>query len=142
MSSSLLKATPHTRQLPSRSGVASAAIDVVAKRFGRLAYSRVDLVRADDGTSQVLEVELVEPSPFLPYEPEAVRGSRPCWSARAAAARQVGRRSTMDACVLHVSPAGSTKRAKRSLSGASRTSTRHPRGCVEESRGWVASGND
>lgn len=51
--------------------VASAAIDVVAKRFGRLAYSRVDLVRADDGTSQVLEVELVEPSLFLPYEPEA-----------------------------------------------------------------------
>ncbi len=51
--------------------VASAAIDVVAERFGRLTYSRVDLVRADDGTSQVLEVELVEPSLFLPYEPDA-----------------------------------------------------------------------
>lgn len=51
--------------------VASAAIDVVAERLGRLAYSRVDLVLAGDGTSQVLEVELVEPSLFLPYEPEA-----------------------------------------------------------------------
>lgn len=51
--------------------VATAALDVVAEQFGRLAYSRVDLVRADDGTSQILEVELVEPSLFLSYDPEA-----------------------------------------------------------------------
>ncbi len=47
--------------------VARTALDVVAERFGTLAYSRVDLVRADDGSSQVLEIELVEPSLFLPY---------------------------------------------------------------------------
>lgn len=46
---------------------AQKAIDVVTHRFGALAYARVDLVRADDNTSQVLEVELVEPSLFLPY---------------------------------------------------------------------------
>lgn len=48
-------------------GVARAAMDVVTQRFGPLPYGRVDLVRADDGTSQVLEIELVEPSLFLPY---------------------------------------------------------------------------
>lgn len=46
--------------------VARAAMDVVTARFGVLPYARVDLVRADDGTSLVLEVELVEPSLFLP----------------------------------------------------------------------------
>ncbi len=46
--------------------VARAAMAVVAARFGVLPYARVDLVRADDGTSLVLEVELVEPSLFLP----------------------------------------------------------------------------
>ena len=46
--------------------VAEAALDVVTERIGPLAYSRVGLVRADHGTSQVLEVELVEPSLFLP----------------------------------------------------------------------------
>lgn len=46
--------------------VAQAAVDVVAARFGTPAYARVDLVRGDDGGHQVLEVELVEPSLFLP----------------------------------------------------------------------------
>lgn len=46
--------------------VARAAMAVVTARFGVLPYARVDLVRADDGTSLVLEVELVEPSLFLP----------------------------------------------------------------------------
>ncbi|SDH07101.1 ATP-grasp domain-containing protein [Klenkia brasiliensis] len=45
--------------------VAGTALDVVTRRFGPLRYARVDLVRAEDGTSQVLEVELVEPSLFL-----------------------------------------------------------------------------
>ncbi|MFJ4297349.1 RimK family alpha-L-glutamate ligase [Curtobacterium sp. NPDC089689] len=46
--------------------VARAAVAVVTARFGVLPYARVDLVRADDGSSLVLEVELVEPSLFLP----------------------------------------------------------------------------
>lgn len=58
--------TVHTAT-PEQIRVAEAALDVVTARCGPLAYSRVDLVRADDGTSQVLEVELVEPSLFLPY---------------------------------------------------------------------------
>jgi glutathione synthase/RimK-type ligase-like ATP-grasp enzyme len=47
--------------------VAQAAVDVVAARFGTPTYARIDLVRADDGSFVVLEVELVEPSLFLPY---------------------------------------------------------------------------
>lgn len=47
--------------------VAQAAVEVVAARFGTPTYARIDLVRADDGTSCVLEVELVEPSLFLPH---------------------------------------------------------------------------
>lgn len=50
---------------PEQVEVARAALDVVTGRFGPLPYARVDLVRADDGTSLVLEVELVEPSLFL-----------------------------------------------------------------------------
>ncbi len=46
--------------------VASAAVAFVTERFGPLPYARVDLVRAEDGSSQVLELELVEPSLFLP----------------------------------------------------------------------------
>jgi hypothetical protein len=45
---------------------ARAAMDVVGRRFGVPAYARVDLVRAGQGGYQVLEVELVEPSLFLP----------------------------------------------------------------------------
>lgn len=53
--------------------VAQAAVDVVAERFGVPTYARVDLVRDDDGGFRVLELELVEPSLFLPQaEPEAV----------------------------------------------------------------------
>ncbi|MCO7220543.1 RimK family alpha-L-glutamate ligase [Klenkia sp. PcliD-1-E] len=50
---------------PEQVAVARAALAVVTERFGTLPYARVDLVRADDGTSLVLEVELVEPSLFL-----------------------------------------------------------------------------
>ncbi len=38
----------------------------MAARFGIPTYARVDLVRDDSGASCVLEVELVEPSLFLP----------------------------------------------------------------------------
>ncbi|MCO1657901.1 ATP-grasp domain-containing protein [Pseudonocardia humida] len=51
---------------PDQVAVARAAVDVVAARFGTPAYARVDLVRDDDGGHRVLEVELVEPSLFLP----------------------------------------------------------------------------
>ncbi len=46
--------------------VAGAAVALVAERFGAPAYARVDLVRDDDGRPCVLELELVEPSLFLP----------------------------------------------------------------------------
>ncbi len=46
--------------------VAGAAVALVTERFGPPAYARVDLVRDDDGRPCVLELELVEPSLFLP----------------------------------------------------------------------------
>ena len=46
--------------------VAQAAVDFVADRFGTPAYARVDLARDDEGRFCVLEVELIEPSLFLP----------------------------------------------------------------------------
>jgi glutathione synthase/RimK-type ligase-like ATP-grasp enzyme len=51
---------------PGQVEVAQAAVDAVAARFGVPAYARVDLVRAGDGGHLVLEVELIEPSLFLP----------------------------------------------------------------------------
>ena len=47
--------------------VARAAVDLVSSRLGTPTYARVDLVRDDAGGYCVLEVELVEPSLFLPY---------------------------------------------------------------------------
>lgn len=49
--------------------VARGTMDVVVRRLGRPAYARVDLVRDDAGDYCVLEVELGEPSLFLPYAP-------------------------------------------------------------------------
>ena len=49
--------------------VASAVMRHVQERFGTPTYARVDLVRGDDGRPLVLEVELVEPSLFLPQAP-------------------------------------------------------------------------
>ncbi|MEK6312449.1 MAG: hypothetical protein V4755_17280 [Curtobacterium sp.] len=57
--------TPHAPSVE-QVEVATSAMDLVRQRFGVLPYARVDLVRADDGSSLVLEVELVEPSLFLP----------------------------------------------------------------------------
>lgn len=47
--------------------VARAALDVVSARLGVPTYARVDLVRDDAGRFCVLELELIEPSLFLPY---------------------------------------------------------------------------
>ena len=41
----------------------------VEQRFGRPLYARVDVLRTDDGTPAVLELELIEPSLFLDYAP-------------------------------------------------------------------------
>ena len=38
----------------------------VARRLGETAYARVDVIDGNDGAPAVLEVELVEPSLFLP----------------------------------------------------------------------------
>jgi glutathione synthase/RimK-type ligase-like ATP-grasp enzyme len=46
--------------------VAQAVVDLAASRFGVPPYARIDLVRGDDGRMCVLEVEMVEPSLFLP----------------------------------------------------------------------------
>ena len=45
---------------------AEHAMDFVQRRFGTLTYGRVDLVRNEQERFLVLEVELVEPSLFLP----------------------------------------------------------------------------
>lgn len=47
--------------------VAQAAMRVVSDRVGVPAFARVDLVNDDDGHPCVLEVEVIEPSLFLPY---------------------------------------------------------------------------
>ncbi len=44
---------------------------VAVDRFGPLLYARVDVLRDDDGTPAVLELELVEPSLFLDFAPGA-----------------------------------------------------------------------
>jgi glutathione synthase/RimK-type ligase-like ATP-grasp enzyme len=60
---------PHTAE-PAQIAVAQAALDVVTARFGRLPYARIDLVRLDGqpdpDSYAVLEVELIEPSLFVP----------------------------------------------------------------------------
>ena len=52
---------------PAQVRVAQAAVDLISRRFSVPTYARVDLVRDDTGQFCVLEVELVEPSLFLPY---------------------------------------------------------------------------
>jgi glutathione synthase/RimK-type ligase-like ATP-grasp enzyme len=58
--------TPHVAD-PDQIAVATAAVDAVSRRLGTPTYARVDLVRDDDGRYCVLEVELIEPSLFLPF---------------------------------------------------------------------------
>ena len=64
---------PHTADA-AQIAAAQAAVQVVVDRFGVPTYARVDLVRDDQGQFRVLELELVEPSLFLPQAgPDAVR---------------------------------------------------------------------
>ena len=58
--------TAHAAE-PAQLDVAQAVVDLVSSRLGTPRYARVDLVRDDDGQYCVLEVELVEPSLFLPW---------------------------------------------------------------------------
>ncbi|MCX4091606.1 ATP-grasp domain-containing protein [Nocardia sp. alder85J] len=58
--------TPHTAA-EAQIETAQAAVDLVSRRVGTPTYARVDLVRDDTGRFCVLEVELIEPSLFLPY---------------------------------------------------------------------------
>jgi hypothetical protein len=53
---------------PDQIAVGQAAMDVVIARFGVPTYARVDLIH-HDGVPEVLELELVEPSLFLPQAP-------------------------------------------------------------------------
>lgn len=63
--------TPHTADAD-QLAVAAAAVEHVTGRFGVPTYARVDLVRGDDGRPCVLELELAEPSLFLPQaDPDA-----------------------------------------------------------------------
>lgn len=59
------EATPEMR------AVAEATIAYVHANVGPTTYARVDLVLDDDGKPVVMEVELVEPSLFLPEHPPA-----------------------------------------------------------------------
>jgi glutathione synthase/RimK-type ligase-like ATP-grasp enzyme len=63
---------------PAEVAVARAAVDLLAARFGVPAYARVDLVRDDSARAadgfRVLEVELVEPSLFLPQADAGAAG--------------------------------------------------------------------
>ncbi|RIJ69730.1 hypothetical protein D1871_21620 [Nakamurella silvestris] len=61
---------PHTASA-TQIVVAQAAVDLVSAHLGTPAYARVDLVRDDDGGYCVLELEMIEPSLFLPYTDSA-----------------------------------------------------------------------
>jgi glutathione synthase/RimK-type ligase-like ATP-grasp enzyme len=52
---------------PDQISVATKAMQSITRRLGAPAYARVDLVRDDNGRYCVLEVELIEPSLFLPF---------------------------------------------------------------------------
>ncbi|HZM57543.1 MAG TPA: hypothetical protein VFC03_21210 [Acidimicrobiales bacterium] len=63
---------PSTKQRQVVEATAEVLSHVVSERFGTaspLLYARVDLVTLDDGPVAALEVELAEPSFFLPVDP-------------------------------------------------------------------------
>jgi hypothetical protein len=65
---------PSTKQRQVVEATAEVLSHVVSERFGTaspLLYARVDLVTLDDGRVAALEVELAEPSFFLPVDPDA-----------------------------------------------------------------------
>ena len=71
------ESTAHAAE-PAQIAVAQAALDVVTESFGRLPYARIDLVRIDGqpdpGGYAVLELELIEPSLFLPQADPGAAG--------------------------------------------------------------------
>ena len=60
-----------TRRVPDDAERRLAADALAALPFGMPLYARVDLIRDPDGRPVVLEVEMTEPSVFLPYAPGA-----------------------------------------------------------------------
>ncbi len=56
-----------TAREPGADEIALAKATLAALPGGPLAYARVDLIRAADGSPRVLELELTEPSLFFPY---------------------------------------------------------------------------
>jgi O-ureido-D-serine cyclo-ligase len=56
-----------TARAPGKDELDLAAATLAALPGGPLAYARVDLIRAADGSPCVLELELTEPSLFFPY---------------------------------------------------------------------------
>ena len=64
--------------------VAAQAVGAIPGGFDRVLYARVDLISCPDGSPQLLELELTEPSLFLSHDPRA-----PERFARAIAARLV-----------------------------------------------------
>ena len=67
-----------------QSSVAAQAVRAIPGGFDRVLYARVDLITGPDGSPQLLELELTEPSLFLSHDPRA-----PERFARAIAARLV-----------------------------------------------------
>lgn len=61
------EANTHHVASASQIEVASSAVAFVCGKLGTPTYCRVDLVKLDDGQYGVLEIELVEPSLFLPF---------------------------------------------------------------------------
>jgi O-ureido-D-serine cyclo-ligase len=53
---------------PGKDELALAKAILAALPDGPLAYARVDLIRAADGTPCLLELELTEPSLFFPFD--------------------------------------------------------------------------
>jgi O-ureido-D-serine cyclo-ligase len=62
-------ATPDAEQLD----LAIRALAAAEALYGPTAYARVDLVRLEDGSPAVLELELLEPALFFEHHPEGAR---------------------------------------------------------------------
>jgi hypothetical protein len=57
---------------PAEAEVARAALAVAVAAGAPLLYARIDLAPGPDGTPQVMELELIEPSLFFPFSPAAL----------------------------------------------------------------------
>lgn len=59
------------RPSPAQLELASATVRAVSERIGEPLYARVDLLDSDEGEPLILELELIEPSLFLDFQPAA-----------------------------------------------------------------------